>query len=64
MPLKPAYTVNQFLADFGMGRTRFYELVNSGAIRARKNGNRTIVTGTDAQAWLDTLPPVEPKLAA
>ncbi|MFY7809546.1 MAG: helix-turn-helix domain-containing protein [Fimbriimonadaceae bacterium] len=64
MPLKPAYTVNEFLASFGVGRTRFYELVNTGAIKARKNGNRTIVTGADAQAWLDTLPAVEPKLAA
>ena len=56
MPLKPVYTVNDFLAAFGMGRTRFYELVKSGAIKVRKNGSRTIVTGTDAQAWLDSLP--------
>ena len=64
MPLKPAYTVNEFLAAFGVGRTRFYELVNSGAIKALKNGARTIVLGADAQTWLDTLPAVEPKLAA
>lgn len=64
MILKPAYTVSQFLADFAMGRTRFYELVSQGAIRTRKNGNKTIVTGDDAQAFLDSLPIVEPKQAA
>lgn len=56
MHLKPVYTVNDFLTAFGMGRTRFYELVKSGAIKVRKNGSRTIVTGADAQAWLDSLP--------
>jgi hypothetical protein len=64
MTLKPAYTVSQFLTDFAMGRTRFYELVGQGAIRVRKNGNKTIVTGDDAKAFLDSLPIVEPKRAA
>lgn len=64
MPLKPAYTVNEFLAEFGVGRTRFYELVNSGALKARKNGTRTIVLAADAQAYLDSLPEYEPRKAA
>ncbi|MCP8883004.1 hypothetical protein NIM87_05795 [Devosia sp. XJ19-1] len=64
MTLKPAYSVSQFLSEFAMGRTRFYELVGQGAIRVRKNGNKTIVTGEDAQAFLNSLPIVEPKKAA
>ncbi len=64
MPLKAAYTVNEFLTAFGVGRTKFYELVNTGAIKARRNGGRTIITAADAQAWLDSLPQVEPKKAA
>lgn len=64
MTLKPAYTVNEFLAAFGLGRTRFYELVNARELIARKNGGRTIVRGDDAQRWLDSLPSVEPKKAA
>lgn len=64
MHFKPAYSVSQFLSDFAIGRTRFYELVGQGAIRVRKNGNKTIVTGDDAQAFLDSLPVVEPKQAA
>ena len=64
MPLKPAYTVNEFLAAFGVGRTRFYELINSGELKAHKSGARTIVRGEDAQAWLDSLPAIGPKQAA
>jgi hypothetical protein len=64
MTLKPVYTVNGFLADFGMGRTRFYELVATGEIKVRKNGNRTIIIGDDAKAWLDSLPVVQPSMAA
>ena len=64
MTLKPAYTVNQFCEAFGVGRTRFYDLVNAGELKTRKNGGRTIVRGDDAQAWLDSLPAVEPKEAA
>jgi hypothetical protein len=64
MPLKPAYTVNEFMASFGVGRTRLYVLINAGAIKARKNGNRTIILGSDAQAFLDALPSVAPKMAA
>ena len=64
MTLKPIYSVSQFLTDFAMGRTRFYELVGQGAIRIRKNGNKTIVTGDDAKAFLDSLPVVDPKRAA
>lgn len=64
MTLKPTYTLKQFLADFGMGKTRFYELVNAGALKARKNGTRTVVLAADAQAYLDSLPAYEPKKAA
>lgn len=64
MTAKAAYTVTEFLETFGVGRTKFYELVNSGALKARKNGQRTIVLAADAQAWLNSLPAVEPHEAA
>jgi hypothetical protein len=64
MTLKPTYTIKEFLADFGMGKTRFYELVNSGALKARKNGARTVVLAADAQAYIDSLPEYEPRKAA
>ena len=61
---KAAYTVAEFLEAYGLGRTKFYELVHSGAIKARKNGQRTVVLAADAQAWLNSLPAVEPRKAA
>jgi hypothetical protein len=61
---KAAYTVSEFLTAFGLGRTKFYELVNAGQLKARKNGTRTVVLAADAQAWLDSLPQVEPRKAA
>ena len=64
MALKPTYTLKEFLAEFGMGKTRFYELVNSGALKAHKSGVRTVVLARDAQAYLDSLPEYEPRQAA
>ncbi len=58
---KAAYTVGEFIRDHGIGRTKFYELVNAGELRARRVGGRTIVTAEDAKAWLDNLPAVQPK---
>ncbi len=64
MILKPTYTIKEFLADFGMGKTRFYELVNSGALKARKSGTRTVVLAADAEAYLENLPEYQPRKAA
>lgn len=60
MPLKPAYSVTEFLAAFGLGRTKFYELVNAGEIKTRKAGAKTLVLAADAQRWLDSLPEMRP----
>ena len=62
--MKPVYTVQQFVTDFGMSRARFYELVAEGKIKARKNGARTVVLAADAQAFVEALPAFQPKMAA
>ena len=59
-----AYPLGDFLKVFGIGRTRFYDEVNAGRLKARKNGARTVVLAVDAQAWLNSLPEIEPKKAA
>lgn len=59
-----AYTVNDFLKLAGIGRTRFYEAVNSGQLKARKNGTKTLILAADAKAYLDGLPAIEPRQAA
>lgn len=59
-----AYPLPDFLKVAGIGRTKAYEEINSGRLKVRKYGNRTIVLAADARAWLDALPELEPKQAA
>jgi len=58
-----AFTVGEFCEWSRMGRTRFYEEVNSRRLRTRKLGTKTLVTVADAQAWLDALPVQEMEAA-
>jgi hypothetical protein len=51
-----AFTVAQFCHRYQIGRTRFYEEVNSGRLPLRKLGRKTLVTKTDAENWLLSLP--------
>jgi excisionase family DNA binding protein len=41
---------------YGLKKTRFYELLNSGALRAVKVGSSTFVRREDAEEWARTLP--------
>ena len=45
------WRVNDFLAWFGVGRTKFYELVKSGEIKTIKCGRTTLVTHSEAVAY-------------
>jgi len=58
-----AYTVSEFLRCAGIGRTHFYRLINSGELKARKQGKRTIILAADADAWLNALPSYGSKAA-
>ena len=51
-----AFTVNEFLSWAKIGRTKFYQEVESGALTTRKLGRKTLILRSDAQAWLDSLP--------
>lgn len=59
-----AYTLPDFLKLAGIGRTKFYDDVNAGRLKAKKNGARTIVLAADAKAYLESLPALQPKAAA
>ena len=39
----------------GIGKTKLYEVINSGALRARKLGKRTIILKTDIEEFLGNL---------
>ena len=59
-----AHTVPDFIRRFGIGRTKLYEELNSGRLKARKVGGRTLILEADAQEWLAELPVKEPQKAA
>ena len=51
-----AMSIPQFCERYDLCRTKAYEEINSGRLRARKIGTRTIVAVEDAEDWLDRLP--------
>lgn len=53
---KAALTVDEFCGWANIGRSKFYQEVNEGRIKLRKVGRKSIVTLSDANAWLEDLP--------
>ncbi len=51
-----AMTVDEFCGWASIGRSKFYQEVNEGRIKLRKIGRKSIVTFSDANAWLESLP--------
>jgi excisionase family DNA binding protein len=54
-----AYTVNAFCEAYGIGRTKLYELISSGAIRALKLGRKTLIPASEGVRLLESLPALE-----
>jgi excisionase family DNA binding protein len=54
--LQRAMSIAEFCERYGTGRTKTYEELKSGRLRARKIGKRTIITEDDAEDWLLRLP--------
>ena len=52
-------SIAAFCERYGPGRTKAYEEIRSGRLRARKMGKRTIITEDDAEDWLQRLPLVD-----
>jgi hypothetical protein len=53
---KLGLSVAEFARAVSIGRTRAFEEIRSGRLRARKIGRRTIIAFPDIEAWLSTLP--------
>ena len=53
---KAAYTISEFMAAYGIGKTKTYQEINEGRLRIRKVGKRTLVAKVDADNWLNSLP--------
>ena len=52
-------SIAEFCERYGPGRTKAYEELKSGRLRAHKIGKRTIITEDDAEDWLRRLPLIE-----
>lgn len=55
---KRAFSVHEFSKLYGIGRTKTYEELKAGRLRARKIGKRTVIAGDDAEDWLRRLPTI------
>ena len=54
-------TISQFCEAANCGRTRAYQLINSGKIPALKNGKKTLIRRADVEAWIASLNPYKPE---
>lgn len=52
----PALSIDEVCKTLKIGRSTFYEEVNSGRLKVRKIGNRSVVTGLDLIEYLVHLP--------
>lgn len=50
-----SYTVRDFCAAVGIGRSKFYELVGDGKLNTVKLGTKTLVTAAEAERFIKSL---------
>lgn len=53
---RAAYSVNEMLEAYGIGRTKLYKEVAQGRLVARKLGIKTLFLAEDIEAWIRTWP--------
>jgi hypothetical protein len=54
-----AFSILEFCAWAGVGRSSAYQQLRDGKLRAKKIGKRTVVLRADAEHWLAELPVFE-----
>ena len=57
---KAAYSITEFCALTGIGRTKAYAEIAAGRLHAKKVGSRTLITAESGKNWLDSLPDFKP----
>lgn len=50
------YTIAEFSSTYRVCRTKTYELIKQGALRAVKAGARTLILKAEAERWAKSLP--------
>lgn len=61
MSLPHLLTIPEFCTWARIGRTKAYDEIGAGALRALKIGRRTIIMRDDAAAWLHSQPALSPR---
>lgn len=56
-----ALSIDEAQVAIGLGKTKIYQLINSGDLKARKVGKRTIFLKADVDAFLSNLESIPPK---
>jgi excisionase family DNA binding protein len=51
-----AFAIREFCQRYSVGRTRAYQEIAAGRLRAVKVGRRTLIAHDAAEAWLAALP--------
>ena len=51
-----SYTLDEAVKLTGLGKTRLYEELNTGRLKAVKIGRRTLIPHDSLQDWIKTLP--------
>ena len=54
-----AFTVDNFMRRYAVGRTTTYELIKTGQLDARKLGGRTLIMAASARALFESLPKLQ-----
>ncbi len=56
MKKKLAYAVKDLVAGGVGGHTTIYDAINSGKLKAKKRGRRTVILAADLTEYLENLP--------
>jgi hypothetical protein len=65
-PAPLAYSVNAFVkaSNGSCGRTKVYELIRDGRLKAKRLDGRTLIPARDAAAFIESLPDFDAAKAA
>ncbi len=61
---KMAFTIPEAVKEGAGSRTKIYEEIKSGKLKARKRGRSTIILAADLAAYLESLPDFHEQAAA